>query len=361
MPTKQFLLPKLSLAYKSMSMKNTFAIAILCTQAGEVIEILSDEAHILRNIKRPIFFQEIVDSASKEKANNFIQQIHTEKPAFDWEINILIEEAIRMLNFSGICAENDMMIIGVEKKDELEAFSEELTKINSEQANILRRAMKEKAQLENQRDIQKNEVSELTRLNNELTSLQRELTKKNLELEKLYKQMQEIAITDRLTKTYNRWGFYELAEREIERVKRYQHSLSIITFDLDYFKKVNDTYGHAIGDLVLEKTAARCKKKLRTSDVFGRMGGEEFAILMPEANEAGALLMAERIRQTVSEPISFDEGSLTVTVSLGVASLSEEYFDLEKMLWCADRALYQAKDRGRNKVVSGMQYHINRQ
>ena len=258
-----------------------------------------------------------------------------------------------MLNFNGVCSEKDVMIIGVEKKDELKVFSEELTKINSEQANILRRAIKEKKQLTTQMNTQTNEVNELSRLNNELTSLQRELTKKNLELEKLYKQMQEIAITDRLTKIYNRWGFYELAEKEIERAKRYLYPVSIITFDLDYFKKVNDTYGHAIGDLVLEKITVRCKNKLRTFDIFGRMGGEEFAILMPEADGACALLVAERIRQAMNEPISFDENSLTITMSVGVASLNEEYFDLEKILWCADHALYEAKENGRNQVVMG--------
>ncbi|MCP4142669.1 MAG: diguanylate cyclase [Chloroflexi bacterium] len=334
-------------------MEKTLSVAILCSQAGEVIEILSDESNILGDIKSPVFFQEIVDVGSKEKANNFMRQIHAEKTVFDWEINILVDDNIRLLNFYGICADHEMIIIGIEKKDELKSFSEEFTKINSEQVSVLRRAIKEKVQLDNQIDVQKNEVNELSRLNNELTSLQRELTKKNLELEKLYKQMQEVAVTDRLTKIYNRWGFYELAEKECERAKRYSHPLSIITFDLDYFKKVNDTYGHAIGDLVLEKTVAYCKKELRTSDIFGRMGGEEFAVLMPESDEVSAGLVAERIRQALSEPIVFDENSLTITVSIGVASLSEELFNLEKMLWCADRALYKAKENGRNKVVVG--------
>ena len=118
---------------------------------------------------------------------------------------------------------------------------------------------------------------------------------------------------------------------------------------------MNDTYGHAIGDLVLEKITVRCKNKLRASDIFGRMGGEEFAILMPEADSACALLVAERIRQAVSEPISFDvdEEFLTITLSVGVASLNDEYFDLEKILWCADHALYEAKENGRNQVVMG--------
>lgn len=336
-----------------MDTKKTFGIAVLCTLEGEIIEILSDESNILRNKKKPLFFQEIVDSASKEKANNFIQKIKAESPTFNWEINIFIEGIIRTLNFNGVCAEHKVTIIGVEKKDELKVFLEEFARINSEQANILRRAIKEKSQLTTQMNTQTDEVNELSRLNNELTSLQRKLTKKNLELEKLYKQMQEIAITDRLTKIYNRWGFYELAEREIERSKRYLTPLSIVTFDLDHFKKVNDTYGHATGDLVLEKTAARCKEKLRASDIFGRMGGEEFAILMPEADGACALLVAERIRQAVSEPISFDEDSLTITLSVGVASLNDEYFDLEKILWCADHALYEAKENGRNQVVMG--------
>ena len=334
-----------------MNTGQKFAIAILCTGKGEIIEILSDDFHLIRRIEEPRLFQEIVDAASKEKANNFIKQIHPEKPALDWQINILYEDNIRLLNFNGIAINNEIIIIGIEKEEELEKFTDELTKITSEQGNILREALKEKARLINEKSIQSNAMNELSRLNNELTSLQRELTKKNTELERLYQQMKEIAVIDRLTKVYNRWGFYELAEKEIERAKRYATPLSIITFDLDHFKMVNDTYGHAIGDLVLEKTAERCRNKLRATDIFGRMGGEEFAILMPEADKSGARIVAERIRQAVSEPIMFDEHSLSITVSLGVASLREEYFDLEKMLWCADRALYKAKEAGRNKTV----------
>ena len=336
-----------------MATKQKFAIAILCTEAGEIIEIISDDFNLINYHKKPLYFEEIVDNASKEKANNFIRAIDAESPAFDWEINIFSENQIRRLNFSGVSDNHKIIIVGIEEKEEIKKFTDELTKINSEQANILRRALKEKAQLLTQQGIQNNTVDELSRLNNELTNLQRELTKKNIELEKLYHEMRKIAIHDRLTETYNRWGFYELAEREIKRAKRHNTPLSLVTFDLDYFKKINDTYGHTIGDLVLKKTAARCKEKMRSVDIFCRSGGEEFIILMPDTKKADALCVAERIRQLLSEPIAFDEISLSITVSLGVASLSEKNSDLEKMMICADKALYHSKETGRNKVSDG--------
>ena len=336
-----------------MNTYQCFAFAILCTEKGEIIKILSDEFNIIQDIEHPLFFQEIVDIASKEKANNFIKQIHPEKPASDWQINILVENNIRRLNFNGAMINNEIIIIGIEKKEELEAFTDELTKITSEQANILRTVLKEKAQLSNEKSTENDAMDELSHLNNELTTLQRELTKKNIELENLYAQMKDIAITDRLTKIYNRWGFYKLAEREIERKKRYNSHLSLISFDLDYFKKVNDTYGHSVGDLVLEKIAERGKYQMRTSDIFGRIGGEEFSVLLPETQKRDALLVAKRLQKAIRKTIKFNENSLIITASLGISTFSEENSSLEKLMICADKALYRAKETGRNKICVG--------
>ncbi|MFL5372790.1 MAG: GGDEF domain-containing protein, partial [Myxococcales bacterium] len=124
--------------------------------------------------------------------------------------------------------------------------------------------------------------------------------------------------------------------------------------DIDRFKQVNDTYGHAIGDQVLRTVADRVRKSLRVIDVFGRMGGEEFAIVLPGASHDVAVkLLAERVRHIVADkPIVTDAGEVAVTVSVGVASSRPGCEDVQSLLKAADGALYEAKRTGRNRVVS---------
>lgn len=174
----------------------------------------------------------------------------------------------------------------------------------------------------------------------------------------LHTEVQRLAITDALTEVYNRRGLFELGRREIERSRRFNRPLSVIMVDLDKFKDVNDTYGHAAGDQVLRAVARRLSDSLREVDMIGRYGGDEFIILLPETDLYTACAVAERIRQRVIHPITvgalpFGEIVLHLTASLGVCSLSADPQDLAGLIDRADAASYRAKHNGRNNIQIG--------
>jgi diguanylate cyclase (GGDEF)-like protein/PAS domain S-box-containing protein len=167
----------------------------------------------------------------------------------------------------------------------------------------------------------------------------------------LHSRMQRLAITDSVTNLYNRRGFYELARREIERSRRFGHSLSVIMMDLDQLKSVNDTYGHAVGDQVLRTLADRLSQHVREFDILCRYGGDEFALLLPETDLFMAASVAERLRASIAdEPIKTEGGPVPVTISLGVTKATPNTTNLEELLKSADRALYAAKQGGRNRL-----------
>ena len=187
-----------------------------------------------------------------------------------------------------------------------------------------------------------------------------------LENARLFEETRRLAITDSLTNLYNRRHFMELARREFERTVRHKTPLSIIMLDIDRFKKINDTYGHLVGDQVLQTAAYICRKNIRSIDFIGRYGGEEFVILLPDTplvghpknedgpNDKGILpaeRVAERIRQRIAEAVlEIGENSIAITVSLGVAEYNPISTSIENVIDYADRALLQAKSRGRNIV-----------
>lgn len=183
-----------------------------------------------------------------------------------------------------------------------------------------------------------------------------------LENARLYEETRRLSITDPLTGIGNRRHFIELAQREFQRSHRYQRPLSLIMMDLDHFKVVNDTYGHLVGDKVLQAIAKLCERNLRESDIIGRYGGEEFLILLPETpgnstetetnDEHTAKAVAERLRKMVeSTPTQTAQGEIPITISLGIAELTENVDDLDTLIDRADQALYQAKQSGRNQSV----------
>jgi diguanylate cyclase (GGDEF)-like protein/PAS domain S-box-containing protein len=170
---------------------------------------------------------------------------------------------------------------------------------------------------------------------------------------RLFSEVQRLAITDPLTGLYNRRGFAEIGHREIERTRRYKRPLSCVLLDIDHFKRINDTYKHAIGDQVLRTLADRCRNRTREVDILGRYGGEEMVILLPETDRAGALVAAEHLRRDVAdEPFETEVGPLWVTISLGVADSIDGKLELDALVDRADAAMYAAKQSGRNRVVS---------
>ncbi len=166
-------------------------------------------------------------------------------------------------------------------------------------------------------------------------------------------QLLQSAATDGLTEALTRRAFKHEAEQLISLARRHQHDLSCIVFDIDHFKKVNDTYGHAAGDDVLKAVAAACRTVLRTGDLFGRLGGEEFVVLLPHIDKAGADAVAEKLRLAIAaETVTGAYGTLNVTASLGSTSLSIISKDVETLLVQADAAMYRAKNDGRNRCVA---------
>ena len=165
-------------------------------------------------------------------------------------------------------------------------------------------------------------------------------------------QLEHEAQTDSLTQVANRARFIEIANQELARCRRYGHALSIWMIDIDHFKKVNDMFGHHVGDIALQSLMTTSRRALRDWDIVGRMGGEEFAVLLPETDAHQALEVAERLRIAVaSTEISIDGGNVVhLTVSTGVATAGENDVAVDSLLERADKALYKAKHTGRNKV-----------
>ena len=165
-------------------------------------------------------------------------------------------------------------------------------------------------------------------------------------------QLFDQATRDPLTKCYNRRQFDELAKKEIQRSRRYHHPFCLFMIDADHFKNVNDTHGHAVGDLVLQALADCCRRTLRESDIVARFGGEEFVILLPESTIENAFRVAERLRIKISKLVVKNEQDQNVqfTVSIGLVS-STVTDDIPEMLKMADESLYVAKENGRNQVV----------
>ena len=144
----------------------------------------------------------------------------------------------------------------------------------------------------------------------------------------------------------------EFLERETARCRRYNRALSLVLFDLDHFKHVNDDYGHLSGDEVLRSVGALVRKRVRTEDCFARYGGEEFAVVLTEANREAAHEFAEQLRETVeAHPFRAGVEPIGVTISLGVASLGGEMQGASDFLAAADARLYEAKAAGRNRVM----------
>ena len=165
-------------------------------------------------------------------------------------------------------------------------------------------------------------------------------------------QLEKLATINSMTNLYNRRHFLALAEAEWGRRQRHQRPLSMLMIDIDHFKAVNDRYGHAVGDQAIVSIAAACRESTRSEDFAGRLGGEEFAILLPETSQAQAMILAERIRERVANHVlTAHKAQFNVTISVGVAAATEGMSGLEALLGAADQALYRAKTEGRNRSV----------
>ena len=174
------------------------------------------------------------------------------------------------------------------------------------------------------------------------------------ERKRMEDQLTTLSRTDGLTGVYSRRYFMDKSEEVIKVMRRYQRPASMMIADLDHFKKINDSYGHHIGDLALIAFIKACRQEIRESDVLGRLGGEEFGLMLPETPIENAQVLAERIRKAAAIEIPVGDHTIGITVSIGVVELSAEDRSLYSVMCRADLAMYQAKEIGRNQVVTSL-------
>jgi diguanylate cyclase (GGDEF)-like protein len=168
----------------------------------------------------------------------------------------------------------------------------------------------------------------------------------------LEEKLQQLATTDELTGCANRRRFLELARAEITRSARLKHPLALAIIDMDHLKQINDTHGHAAGDQALVVFTKICRKSIREIDLLARIGGDEFALLLPQTNSTQAYEVLEGVRQALAAmPLDLGGSQALVTISAGITDLTDEIEPLDTLLGNADQALYQAKEMGRNRVV----------
>ncbi|WP_199624504.1 histidine kinase N-terminal 7TM domain-containing diguanylate cyclase [Paenibacillus alkalitolerans] len=206
----------------------------------------------------------------------------------------------------------------------------------------------------------RNMVHELHDRNEDLVHRNMELTQIQEELSIANRKLEQLATTDPLTGCFNRRYLYQMLEHQLAVEHRYRVPFSIILFDVDYFKQINDQFGHHVGDEVLKHTASLIRERLRDTDIFARYGGEEFIIHLPHTVKSDALRLAEELRGLVeSQIVHTDRGDVRITVSMGVISMEGRTYEggnprqwLFDLLREADNALYEAKHSGRNRIVS---------
>jgi len=173
------------------------------------------------------------------------------------------------------------------------------------------------------------------------------------ELEQSRRYLKEQADTDPLTKLANRRSFFSAASSSIAQMKRQNEHFSIIIMDIDHFKRINDTYGHQAGDVVLQQLAMVLSTALREGDILARIGGEEFVVASPYTNRLAAIVLSERLRKAIeASEFVYENNRIPVTISLGIASMTKSDDDVDKLLAVADSRLYLAKQKGRNRICA---------
>lgn len=336
----------------SVSRQQSKGLGLICNSSGQILQRIRDDLGIMDGlVAGNSTLLQWLDRGSFQKFDDFLMALRDHQTELNYELNFKVANTVVPLSISGILEGEKIYLIAFERTEEVDRLYNEIMSIMNGQVSQLRQASKE-----HEETIQRNnrELDEFSRLTNELIIAQSELAKKNLELEKANAQLYELATHDMLTGAENRRFFFERLEEELRAFERTGHPLALLWMDIDHFKRINDTFGHLVGDKVLQSVGEVHRSLLRSIDHFCRFGGEEFAILLPDTDYEGAIVVAERLRKSLAENgYESRKGKVSFTVSIGVGVVKDEPMNLEELLEAVDTFLYQAKHQGRNCVVGG--------
>lgn len=321
------------------------AILLLDEKTGKMKKAISKVRDRARNSKF-YFSTSVVKRAIEESKAIMIANTNLEKES-PLSASIEVNRIISAMCVPLIAKTATMGVIYVHSNSAPQGFQKEdlffITSMGNPAAMAIENAMLH----------DKTRLSEeaLKKARNELNVKVKERT---AELTEANKKLNEMTITDSLTGLFNHRYLMKVLEGEFLRALRYKRSLALLLMDIDHFKRVNDSYGHPCGDMVLRETAALFKTGLRRSDVLARYGGDEIAVVLPEADDATAVEVAEKLRKKLEGNIFYwDSRNFNITCSAGVACITDEgVHDWNQLLNSADKALYSAKEAGRNAVIT---------
>lgn len=306
---------------------------------GKILRVICDDLDLYSNIVGDNFLA-ILDKDSQVKFLSFLINVRNNNAEIFWDMNFNLSGKIEQYYVTGAKVNNDIITLITKYALELGEIYEDLIKINNEQINYFRSILKQfSLDKQNQDKTYLEMLDEISRLNNELANIQRELVKKNLELEELNKKLSEMAIKDQLTGLYNRRYFNEVFAKEVAKAKRYGIKLSLVSVDLNNFKIVNDTFGHAAGDrLLIEFAQIALENTRRDVDYIFRFGGDEFLFLLVGANSEDAKEIINRIDEKLR--------NINNITSLAYGMVEVDLYnevDIEKLIIHTDKLMYEHK------------------
>jgi diguanylate cyclase (GGDEF)-like protein len=330
------------------------ALGIICNLEGQIVRVVQDDFGITPGVVLgESRLLDLLDGDSHKIFFDFLEAIRKRKVVSNWELDFRASHDFIPLSLSGMLQDEGICLVAAQRAEETEYLYKEIMSMMNAQVDKLRQVSKE-----HEKSVQRNlaELEEFSRLTNELITAQRELAKKNIALERANAQLYELATHDMLTGAENRRFFFERVEEELHGVERFGRSFGMLLMDIDHFKIINDTFGHLVGDKVLQSIGEVHRATLRGIDHFCRFGGEEFAVLLTATDYPGMVTVAERLRKNLAETIyESPKGKVSFTVSIGALLVTNGRASLEELLEEVDTLLYRAKGQGRDCVIAGYQ------